>query len=39
MVGNRTNLNLSKGSLLGGKNASSLGLSVLEKLGPSGKDP
>ncbi len=39
MVGNLTNLNLSEGSLLGGKKCSSLGLSFLEKLGPSGKEP
>ena len=39
MFGNLMNLNLSKGLLSDGKNASSLGLSVLEKLGPSRKDP
>ncbi len=39
MVGNFMNLNLSEGSLLGGKKASSSGLLVLEKSGPSGKDP
>ncbi len=39
MVGNSTNLNLSKGPLLVGKNCSSLGLSVLEKSGHSGKEP
>ncbi len=37
IFGNLTNLNLSKGSLLGG--VSSSGLLVLEKSGPSGKDP
>ncbi len=39
MVGNLANLNLSKWSLLGGEKSPSLGLSVLEKLGPSGKEP
>ncbi len=39
MVGNLTNLNLSKGLLLAGKKALSSGLSVLEKLGPLGKGP
>ncbi len=38
MVGNLTNLNLSMGPLLVGKNCLSLGLSVLEKSGPSGKE-
>ncbi len=37
-VGNLTNLNLSKGLLPVGNEALSLGLLVLEKLGPSGKD-
>ncbi len=39
MVGNLTNLNLSKGLVLGGKKALSLGLLGLEKSGPSRKDP
>ncbi len=39
IVGNLTKLNLSKGSLLGGKKSPSLGLSVLVKLDPSGKEP
>ncbi len=39
MVGNLTNLNISKGSLLVGKNSASSGLSVFVKLGPSGNDP
>ncbi len=39
MFGNLTNLYLSKGSLLVGKKALSSGLLVLEKSGPSGKEP
>ncbi len=39
MVGNLTNLNLSMGLLLGGKKFPSSGLLVMEKLGPSGKEP
>ncbi len=39
MVGSLTNLNLSKRPLSVGKNCLSLGLSVLEKSGPSGKEP
>ncbi len=38
-VGNLTNLNMSKGSLLVGKNSASLGLSVFVKFGPSGNKP
>ncbi len=39
MFGNLMNLNFSKGLLLVGKKALSLGLSALEKSGPPGKDP
>ncbi len=39
MVGNLMNLNLSKGSLLDGKNSASFGLSVFVKFGPSGNEP
>ncbi len=39
MVGNLTNLNMSKGSLLVGKNSASSGLSVVVKFGPLGNEP
>ncbi len=38
-VGNLTNLNMSKGLLLVGKNSASSGLSVFVKFGPSGNEP